>query len=136
MYYRGVINGKAGKAAALPKFSNALTLSQPGEQIMPTHWLCLTQKNSVITPLAPVLCTYMSAYVLTYMVQIQRRTNTTFHFKLHLNVLTKTNAWIVVSKVARVLLNFCGWMVCLHFDFIILVFKIQISVNFSFKALN
>ena len=27
---RGVINGKAGKAAALPKFSNALTLSQRG----------------------------------------------------------------------------------------------------------
>ena len=27
---RGVINGKAGKKAALPKFSNALTLSQPG----------------------------------------------------------------------------------------------------------
>ena len=29
--YRGVINGKAGKAAALPKFSDTLTLSQPGE---------------------------------------------------------------------------------------------------------
>ena len=27
---RGVINGKAGKAAALPKFSDSLTLSQPG----------------------------------------------------------------------------------------------------------
>ena len=26
--FRGVINGKAGKAAALPKFSNLLTLSQ------------------------------------------------------------------------------------------------------------
>ena len=26
---RGVINGKAGKAAALPKFSDTLTLSQP-----------------------------------------------------------------------------------------------------------
>ena len=26
----GVINGKAGKAAALPKFSDTLTLSQPG----------------------------------------------------------------------------------------------------------
>ena len=26
----GEINGKAGKAAALPKFSNMLTLSQPG----------------------------------------------------------------------------------------------------------
>jgi len=29
--FRGVINGKAGKAAALPKFSNTLTLSQWGE---------------------------------------------------------------------------------------------------------
>ena len=28
---KGVINGKAGKAAALPKFSDTLTLSQPGE---------------------------------------------------------------------------------------------------------
>ena len=28
--YRGVINGKAGKAAALSKFSDRLTLSQPG----------------------------------------------------------------------------------------------------------
>ena len=28
--FRGVINGKAGKAATLPKFSDALTLSQPG----------------------------------------------------------------------------------------------------------
>ena len=46
MYYvRGVINGKAGKAAALPKFSDMLTLSQPGwGQIMPTHWLCLPKK--------------------------------------------------------------------------------------------
>ena len=30
MKIRGVINGKAGKAAALPKFSNMLTLFQPG----------------------------------------------------------------------------------------------------------
>ena len=28
---RGVINGKAGKAAALSKFSHTLTLSQPGQ---------------------------------------------------------------------------------------------------------
>ena len=28
--YRGVIKGKAGKAAALPKFSDTITLSQPG----------------------------------------------------------------------------------------------------------
>ena len=32
----GVINDKAGKAAALPKFSDTLTLNQ-GWQIMPTH---------------------------------------------------------------------------------------------------
>ena len=58
-----------------------------------------------------VLCV-LSAYVLTaYMVQIQRRTNTTFPFKVHLNLLTKTNAWLIVPKVAWVLLNFCGWMV-------------------------
>ena len=38
---RGVINGKAGEAAALPKFLDTLTLSHPGGQIMPTHWLCL-----------------------------------------------------------------------------------------------
>jgi hypothetical protein len=37
---RGVINGKAGKATALPKFS--LTLSQSRGQIIPNHWLCLT----------------------------------------------------------------------------------------------
>ena len=29
-YYRGIINDKASKAAALPKFSDDLTLSQPG----------------------------------------------------------------------------------------------------------
>ena len=29
MMIRGVINGKAGKAAALPKFSDTLTLLQP-----------------------------------------------------------------------------------------------------------
>ena len=28
MIYKGVINGKAGKTAALPKFSDTLTLSQ------------------------------------------------------------------------------------------------------------
>ena len=36
--------GKAGKAAALPKFSDPLTLSQSGGggQIILNHWLCLT----------------------------------------------------------------------------------------------
>ena len=29
MYIRGVIKGKTGKATALPKFSDTLTLSQP-----------------------------------------------------------------------------------------------------------
>ena len=37
---RGVINGKAGKAAALPKFSDTLTLSQP-EGADYTHPLAL-----------------------------------------------------------------------------------------------
>ena len=37
---RGVINGKADKAAALPKFSDMLSLYQSGEQIMPNHRLC------------------------------------------------------------------------------------------------
>ena len=43
-YNRGVINGKAGKAAALPKFLDTLTLSQSGGegQIMPNYLLCLT----------------------------------------------------------------------------------------------
>ena len=41
---RGVINGNAGKAAALPKFPDTLTLSQPGGQIMPNHWLYLPKK--------------------------------------------------------------------------------------------
>ena len=52
MYYaRGVINGKAGKAAALSKISDTLSLSRGGRQITTTHWLCLTCKISVITPL-------------------------------------------------------------------------------------
>ena len=55
MYYaRGVINGKAGKAAALSKVPDTLTLSQPvggRGQITTTHWLCLTCKIFVITPL-------------------------------------------------------------------------------------
>ena len=48
---RGVINGKAGKAAALPKFSDTLTLSQPrgGDYAHPLA--LLGQPNSVITPL-------------------------------------------------------------------------------------
>ena len=37
---RGVTNGKAGKAAALPKFSDTLTLSQPGGAKYADHWLC------------------------------------------------------------------------------------------------
>ena len=36
MASRGVINGKAGKAAPIPNFSDKLTLSQPGGHIMPT----------------------------------------------------------------------------------------------------
>ena len=52
IHNRGVINGKAGKVAALPKLSDMLTLSQPGkgggQTIMPTHWLCLALKNSLL----------------------------------------------------------------------------------------
>ena len=42
---RGVINGKADKAAALPKFSDMLTLSQSGgaDYAHPLmDWICLT----------------------------------------------------------------------------------------------
>ena len=50
--FRGVINGKVGKAAALPKNSGTLTLSQLGGLIMTNHWLCFTYvKIFVITPL-------------------------------------------------------------------------------------
>ena len=49
MICRGVINGKAGKAAALPKFSDTLILSQSGAADYPqplAHRKCF-----VITPL-------------------------------------------------------------------------------------
>ena len=50
IHNRSVINGKA--VAALPKLSDMLTLSQPGkgggQTIMPTHWLCLALKNSLL----------------------------------------------------------------------------------------
>ena len=41
--FRGFINSKEGKAAALPKFLDTLTLSQPegGRHMMSTHWLGL-----------------------------------------------------------------------------------------------
>ena len=52
MASRGLINGKADKAAALPKFSETLTLSQPGGAHY-AHPLALPHlKISVITPLA------------------------------------------------------------------------------------
>ena len=45
--FKGVINGKAGKAAALPKFSDTLTLSQPGEgRLCPPIGFALTKKLS------------------------------------------------------------------------------------------
>ena len=47
---RGVINGKAGKAAALPKFSDTLFLSQP-EGAEYAHPLDLIAKKDMITPL-------------------------------------------------------------------------------------
>ena len=50
----GVINGKEGKAAALSKFSDTLTLSQPGraDYAHPLEMPCL--KNPGITPLCTV----------------------------------------------------------------------------------
>ena len=49
-HFRGVINGKAVKAAALHKFSNTLTLFQPGGADY-AHPLALpAYKNSLITP--------------------------------------------------------------------------------------
>ena len=48
---RGVINAKAGKAAALPKLSDTLTLSQP-EWADNAHPLALLGlKKSLITPM-------------------------------------------------------------------------------------
>ena len=49
--YRGVINGKAGKAAALPKFSDLLTLSQSGWADYAQPLALLGLKNYVIKPL-------------------------------------------------------------------------------------
>ena len=39
--HRGIINGKAGKAAALPKFSDTLTLSLPRGADYTAHPLAL-----------------------------------------------------------------------------------------------
>ena len=55
--YRGVINGKAGKAAALPKFSDTLTLSQPGRADYAHPLAFLAWKKSLITPMACVKVT-------------------------------------------------------------------------------
>ena len=48
---RGVINGKAGKAATLPKFSDTLTLSQPRGADCAHPLALFGLKNSMITPL-------------------------------------------------------------------------------------
>ena len=42
---RGIINGKAGKAVALPKFSDTITLSQPGGGADCAHSLALPHLN-------------------------------------------------------------------------------------------
>ncbi len=42
VHFMGIINGKAGKAAALPRFSDTLTLSQP-ERADYAHPLALPQ---------------------------------------------------------------------------------------------
>ena len=54
---RDVINGKAGKAAALPKFSDMLALSKLGGQIMPRH--CFTSPKSYLD-YAPETSTYIT----------------------------------------------------------------------------
>ena len=46
---RGIINGKAGKAAALPKFSDMLTLSQPergGSRLSPNIVITSLNRNN------------------------------------------------------------------------------------------
>ena len=48
---RGVIKSKAGKAAALPKFSDTLTLSQSGRLCPPIDFTLPYLKISVIMPL-------------------------------------------------------------------------------------
>ena len=48
---RGVINGKAGKAAALPKFSDTLTLSQSGGADYASPLALSHLKKFLITPL-------------------------------------------------------------------------------------
>jgi hypothetical protein len=49
---RGVINGKAGKAATLPKFSDTLTLSQPEREEDYAHSLAPPRlKFSMLTHL-------------------------------------------------------------------------------------
>ena len=49
--YRSVINGKAGKAAALPKFSDTLTLSQSGGVDYAQPLALPHLKKIVMTPL-------------------------------------------------------------------------------------
>ena len=49
--YRGVIDGKADKAAALPKFSDTVTLSQPRGADYAHPLALLALKNYLITPL-------------------------------------------------------------------------------------
>ena len=51
MDFRGVINGKAGKAAALPKYLDTLTLSQPRGADYAQPLALPHLKTFVITPL-------------------------------------------------------------------------------------
>ena len=66
MSNRGAINGKAGKVAALAKFSDTLTLSQLGGGGRICHWLCLTYIFFVITPLPKVETIWFPSSVKTY----------------------------------------------------------------------
>ena len=66
--FRGLINGKEGKAAALPKFLDMLTLSQPeggGRHIMPTHWVCYFFYNY-----APDVLLFRKSEILHYKVLV------------------------------------------------------------------
>ena len=53
--FRGVINGKAGKVAALPKFSGILTLSQSGGRLCPTIGFALPKAFRAFTLISHLL---------------------------------------------------------------------------------
>ena len=70
--FRGVINGKAGKTAALPKFSDTLTLSHSGGQITTTHWFCLTQNFPWLLSCKPLRSRFIP-FLSMYIIERQRQ---------------------------------------------------------------